>query len=156
MKVLCIDHIAVGVDNIAEAEANFKRIGCIPLLTNHRDDTKYTVEYTAWGESCLTLVQPDDETCFVYKDMTRRGGQGLHHMGIEVEDINEAEKFFVENGGKVGPKETIEGVRTEFVVAPKNNSGVLVQVMQFFPPYAGKTPAERYAMLAKDGKLHHG
>lgn len=75
-------------------------------------------------------------------------------MGIEVEALADAEAFFVAAGGKVGPKETIDGVRSEFVVAPKNNFGLLLQVMEFYGPYKDKPAPVRYAQLAKDGLLH--
>ena len=155
MKVLRIDHVALAVKDLQEAENNFvNRLGAEKLLSVTRKDTKYTVTYLKWGESTLTLVHPDDPSCFVQKDIDRRG-EGLHHMGIEVDNLDDAEAFYIAAGGKVGPKETIEGVRREFVVAPKNNQGLLLQVMEFFPPYKDQPAPVRYGKLAKDGKLQH-
>ena len=154
MKVLRIDHVALAVNDLQEAEDNFiNRLGAEKLLTVKREDTKYTVTYLKWGESTLTLVHPDDPSCFIQRDIDRRGA-GLHHMGIEVDDLDDAEAFFRAAGGTVGPKETIENVRREFVVPPKNNQGLLLQVMEFFEPYKDQSAPERYGKLAKDGLLN--
>jgi methylmalonyl-CoA/ethylmalonyl-CoA epimerase len=155
MKVLRIDHIAMAVSNLQEAEKNFvDKLGAEKMLSVTRADTKYTVTYMAWGDSCFTIVHPDSPDCFVQKDIDRKG-EGLHHLGIEVEDLDEAEAWFVEHGGKVGPKETIPGVRREFVVPPKTNNGLLVQVMEFFGEYKNVPAPVRYRQLAKDGHLQH-
>ena len=153
MNVKVIDHVALAVKDLKAAEDNYiNKLGAVKLLTHTRLDTLYTVTYLKWGTSCLTLVQPDDPKCFVQKDIDKKG-EGLHHMGIEVDNLAEAEEYFRQQGGIVGPKETIDNVRTEFVVAPKNNHGLLLQVMEFFPPYKNMNPADRYALLAIDGLL---
>ncbi len=153
MKVLRIDHIAMAVTDLEAAERNFiDKLGAEKLLTVTRADTKYSVSYMKWGESCLTLVHPDDPTCFVQRDIDRKG-EGLHHMGIEVEDLAAAKAHFAAAGGKIGPEETIPGVRSEFVVAPKHNHGLLLQVMEFYGPYKDKPAPVRYALLAEDGHL---
>ena len=154
MNVLRIDHVALAVTNLEEAEDNFvNKLGARKLLTVTRKDSKYTVTYLKWGESTLTLVRPDDPSCFVQKKKKKKG-IGLHHMGIEVDDLDAAEADFIAAGGKVGPKETIEKVRREFVVAPKNNQGLLLQVMEFFEPYKDQPGPERYAKLADNGLLN--
>ena len=156
MKVLAIDHIALAVSDLDAAKHNFcDMLGAEFILEHKREDTMYTVAYTAWGSECLTLVHPDDPRCFIQKAIDAKG-EGLHHMGIEVDDLDAAEAEFISKGGKVGPKETIPGVRREFVVAPKNNCGLLLQVMEFMPPYKGIAPAARYRMLAEDVNLCKG
>ena len=156
MKVLCIDHVAIAVKDLDAAMDHFiTQLGAEHIMSSTRTDTLYTAAYMGWGESCFTLVRPDDPKCFVQKDIDRRG-EGLHHIGIEVDDLDAFEAHFADQGGVVGPKETIEQVRREFVISPKHNHGVLMQVMEFFPPYKGMKPAKRYAQLAKDGLLHKG
>lgn len=153
IKVLRIDHIAMAVIDLKVAEEDFeKRLGAEKMLSVKREDTQYTVSYMKWGESCLTLVQPDKPTCFIQKDIDKKG-EGLHHMGIEVDNLDEAEAHFIAAGGKVGPKETVPGVRTEFVVTPRNNHGMLLQVIEFFGPYKDVAAPVRYSLLAKDGHL---
>ncbi len=156
MKVYRIDHIALAVNDLEAAESNFiNKLGAEKMLSVTRSDTKYTVTYLAWGDSCLTIVHPDSPESFIQKDIDRKG-EGLHHLGIEVEDLDKAEAWFVEQGGKVGPKETIPGVRREFVVPPRNNNGLLLQVMEFFGEYKNKPAPVRYRMLAEDGHLQQG
>lgn len=152
MNVLRIDHVALAVKDLAVAEENFcKRLGAIKLLEKTRNDMGYVVSYLKWGESVLTLVQPITPECFVNKHIDKCG-EGLHHMGIEVDNLEEAEEYYISQGGKVGPKEVIEGVRKEFVVSPKNNNGLLLQVIEYAECYKGTAP-ERYEKLASDGKL---
>jgi methylmalonyl-CoA/ethylmalonyl-CoA epimerase len=152
MNVLRIDHVALAVKDLAVAEENFcKRLGATKLLEKTREDMGYVVSYLKWGESILTLVQPITPECFVNKHLDKFG-EGLHHMGIEVDNLEKAEEYYVSQGGKVGPKEVIEGVRKEFVVPPKYNNGVLLQVIEYADAYKGNAP-ERYAKLAIDGNL---
>lgn len=152
MNVLRVDHIAIAVKSLEIAEENYcKKLGAIKILEKKREDMGYTVSYLKWGESVLTLVQPDTPECFVNRHLDKCG-EGLHHMGIEVDNLEEAEAHFISQGGKVGPKEIVEGVRKEFVVSPKYNNGVLLQVIEYEESYKGNAP-QRYEKLARDGKL---
>ena len=152
MQVTRIDHVAIAVNDLEEAEKNFcGRLGAKKILQKTRDDMGYVVAYLEWGASVITLVQPTTPKGFIRKHIDKFG-EGLHHMGIEVEDLTEAERELIGAGGEIGFTEEIPGVRKEFVVPPRGNNGVLVQVIEYAAKYKGTAP-DRYKKLADDGCL---
>lgn len=152
MKVRRVDHVALAVKDLEESEKLFcGRLGAKKILQKVREDMGYVVSYLEWGEDIVTLVQPITPECFINKHLGKYG-EGLHHMGIEVENLGEAEKQVLATGGKIGPRETIAGVRSEFVLPPKYNNGLLLQVIEYTDTYKGPAP-QRYQKLAQDGHL---
>lgn len=153
MKVVQTDHIAIAVKDRAQASENFcDRLGGVEILRAVSESIGYSVTYFDWGGTVFTMLSPDREDNFVTKDIARRG-EGLHHMGIEVENLEAAEKQLVAKGGVVHHYEKMDGIRKGFVIAPKGNNGILLQVLEYEPQYKGMTAADRYRLLSKTGKL---
>lgn len=126
-----INHVAIAVSDI-EAALDFWRDG-LGLPVDHIEEVpsqKATVAFLPVGDSEVELVKPTNEDTGVAKFLAERGG-GIHHLCLEVENIDEVLKELKARGIRLINETPLQlpGRKIAFV-HPKSAGGVLVELYQ--------------------------
>lgn len=126
-----INHIAVVVKDIDAALAFWRdQLG---LTLDHLEDVpsqSSKIAFLPVGEGEVELVQPTDSDSGLAKFLEKRG-EGMHHLCIEVNDIQAMLSTLKEKGVRLINEEPISlpGRKMAFI-HPKSASGVLVELYE--------------------------
>jgi methylmalonyl-CoA/ethylmalonyl-CoA epimerase len=127
-----IDHIGIVVRNIEEALAVYHTALGLPLKeVLEVADQEVQVAFLPIGDSNLELVQPTSEDTGIAKYLEKRG-EGIHHICIRVNNIEEALAQLKDRGIQLIDEEPRQGAhgRVAFV-HPKAAHGVLLELVQY-------------------------
>ncbi len=127
-----IDHLGIATKEI-EAALEFWRdaLGLESLHTEEVEKQKVRVAMLPIGETNIELLEPTSDDSPISKFLEKRGG-GIHHIAIEVENIEEALERMKAEGAKLideTPKVGAGGCLIAFV-HPKSSGGVLLELVQ--------------------------
>ncbi len=126
-----VDHIAIAVRSIDESRKAFENIyGARYLGQKENTELHYIVAYFLMGESLITMLEGTTPDSFVTQHIEKRG-EGLQHMGVEVDDLDEFLEHAESLGARVSGKRTIEGVRKEALISPKSAFGIILQPIEW-------------------------
>jgi len=126
-----IDHIAIVVRSIEEALQVYE--GALGLeLTDVKEvpEQAVTVAFLPVGESKIELVEPLTTDGGVARFLEKRG-EGLHHICLEVDDIEAALQDLAAQGIRLIDEQSRQGIhgRVAFL-HPKSAHGVLVELIE--------------------------
>jgi methylmalonyl-CoA/ethylmalonyl-CoA epimerase len=131
-----VDHIGIAVPALEEAVDFYtKMLGKAPEHMEEVEDQKVRTAFFAVGETNLELLFPTSPESPIAKHLEKRGA-GIHHICIEVEDIDARLAELKAQGVKLvdeTPRIGAHGKRIAFV-HPKSTGGVLVELSE---PIAG-------------------
>ena len=132
MKILGIEHIGIAVDNL-EKNAPFWK-----LLLNNNDpiseqieEQKVVTEIFDTGCGKIELLEATSPESPIGKFIVKRG-QGIHHICLHVENINQAIEELNEAGIELidqTPRVGAEGYLIAFI-HPRSTGGVLVELAE--------------------------
>ena len=144
--IVRVDHIAFAVNDLEKAIEHAKLFGGKYLFTQEVEKDGYQVAGVAIGEMVLTFMQPVTEDSWVRKYIDKNG-EGLNHLGIEVENVEEYAKELESKGIKV-PVKLFDGDdgRKEILVGPKDGYGYVMQLIEW-PEGSNTTPEQRIGRL---------
>src|SRR5512139_2794380 len=131
-RIKRIDHVAIAVRDCDKARAQFEALlGAEHVRTEvlREKAGMVKVAYLRIGENALSLVQSLEPDGFINKHIDRHG-EGLHHLGLEVDDLAGFVKD-VEAKGYAVPLRDEFSNRTEVVLRPRDAAGVVLQVLQW-------------------------
>jgi len=139
-----VDHITFAVKNMAEVGKRLMALyDAKPLMQVENQEGKYRSDaFVVGGDMIIGLLESTSEDSFVAKHIERQG-ESLQHMGIDVEDLDEARRRFDEHGIKYSNYKEIEGVRREVLVGKRGSFGVILQVQEWLGEYKEADSAER-------------
>jgi methylmalonyl-CoA epimerase len=126
-----IDHIGIVVRDLQEALKVYEVALGLPLEeVVEVPDQKVEIAMLPVGESKIELVQPTSDDTGVAKFLEKRG-EGIHHICIEVEDIEAALGQLKAHGVQLIDEEARPGAhgRVAFV-HPKAMNGVLIELVE--------------------------
>lgn len=126
-----IDHLGIAVKSIAAARAFYEALG---LRVTHEETVEQERVKTAMlpvGESRMELLEPTEEDSPVGKFLTKRG-EGLHHVALQVEDIEAVMRELKARGVRLisDAVQVGAGGHSYFFVHPASAGGVLVEIVQ--------------------------
>jgi methylmalonyl-CoA epimerase len=126
-----INHVGVVVKNIEGALDLYTNIlGFKPgeVLTSKEAGIKTVM--ISLGEVTLELTEPIDPQSGLQKFLEKRG-EGIHHISLEVEDINQERTLLESKGIQFADKkpEYVKGAFVSFI-HPKSTKGVLIELIQ--------------------------
>lgn len=78
----------------------------------------------------FALLSPTHEESFV-ADYLEHNDQGLHHIGVNVTDLDAAVDQLTAVGGEVVMEDTVTDVRTEVTLHPKSLFGLQLQLIDW-------------------------
>jgi methylmalonyl-CoA/ethylmalonyl-CoA epimerase len=131
LKIRKIDHVAIAVDDIDGATAQFKAVfGLEPSEREYVPTQKTETVCLPIGDTNVELISPRGNEG-LSKFLEKRG-PGLHHIAIEVEGIDEALAFLKGIGVKLVDETARPGARGHRVafLHPKATGGVLVELVE--------------------------
>ena len=127
-----IDHVAIAVrDADQAAEQYIKLLNAVHIRTEILREKAGTVKvaYIQIGENVLSLVQSLEADGFINQHIDKHG-EGLHHMGLEVDDLAEFIQEVEGKGYRIPLRDEFSN-RSEVVLRPRDASGVVLQVLQW-------------------------
>ena len=149
-KILRIDHIAVAVKDVDAGIARYQTILGAELVEKAELSimgNRMSAAYLKVGDGLIVLdgaVEPDG---FIAKFIERRG-EGLHHLGIVVDDLDGYVGELEAAGVRIAHRESLGPLRREILLSPEDLCGVVVQVIEWKEGDA-PTPEERIARLRR-------
>lgn len=144
MKIRRIDHVAIAVENLDEALPFFTEVlGLRVTHTDLEEGQGVVVAFLPVGDSEIELIEPVDADSGVARFLQRRGA-GMHHLCIEVEDLDAAILRLRERGVALideAPYLGTGGRRIAFI-HPKSAQGVLIELYEMLPGDRGRLSRE--------------
>jgi methylmalonyl-CoA epimerase len=127
-----IDHIGIVVRDIQEALKVYQTALGLPLREMREvPDQKVEIAFLPVGAAKFELVQPLSDDTGTAKFLEKRG-EGIHHICLEVEDIEAALAQLAAHGVQLideVPRQGVHG-RVAFV-HPKSTHGVLIELVEY-------------------------
>ncbi|HEV8591673.1 MAG TPA: methylmalonyl-CoA epimerase [Pyrinomonadaceae bacterium] len=127
-----INHLGIATKGIEEALKFWEdALGLENIHTEVVEDQKVRVAMLPLGESRIELLEPTSEDSPISKFLEKRGG-GIHHIAIEVEDIQTSLAQLKAKGMRLideSPRIGAEGCLVAFV-HPSSANGVLLELVQ--------------------------
>lgn len=127
-----INHLGIATKGIDEALKFWENaLGLKNVHTEIVEDQKVRVAMLPIGESRIELLEPTSEDSPISKFLEKRGG-GIHHIAVEVEDIEAALAKLKAEGARLideTPRIGAEGCLVAFV-HPSSANGVLLELIQ--------------------------
>lgn len=127
-----IDHIAIAVKNLDESLKFYKdSLGLEFEGIEIVEEQKVKTAFLKVGETHIELLEPTSNESTVHKFLEKRG-EGLHHIAIKVENINEYLAKLEDNEVVLIDKEAKIGAKNKKIafVHPKSTSGVLLELCE--------------------------
>lgn len=130
-----VDHVGIAVESIADAEPLLTLLGAEKLIEEPDHEQGFTwAYYELGGASRIELIEPVPGEESFLTGYLERDGPGLHHVTIEVVDVDVAVETLEAGGVSVVDHAEREGF-TEAFVPPSEAAGVLYQLMEYHPEY---------------------
>lgn len=127
-----LNHLAIVVEDIPQALAFWRDALGLPLGKTERNaEEEVEIAFLPLESGEIELIAPTNTTSGVAKYLAKRGA-GLHHLCLEVPDLEAAMQRLRDHGVELineTPRLNAEGVRYCFV-HPKSAFGVLVELYE--------------------------
>lgn len=127
-----INHLGIATKGIEDALKFWcGALGLENVHTETVEDQKVRVAMLPVGESRIELLEPTSDDSPISKFIEKRGG-GIHHIAIEVDDINAVLANLKAKGMRLideSPRTGAEGCLVAFV-HPSSANGVLLELVQ--------------------------
>ncbi len=126
-----VDHIGIAVKNLEEAIDLYKKLGFEVKEIEEVEEQKVRVAMLPAGESRIELLEATSDDSPIAKFIEKRG-EGIHHIAINVSDIEKALENAKESGLKLideKPRIGAGGKKVAFI-HPKSTKGVLLEFVE--------------------------
>jgi len=135
-----VDHTGIAVESIEATEPVLFALGCRKLIEESVEGRFRWAQYDFGREaSRLELIAPEESGTFLTAYLDEYG-PGLHHVTLEVADID-AVIAAVEDHGLDIVEYTTDEDWTEAFVPPSNPTGALFQLFEYHEGYDENRPA---------------
>ncbi len=126
-----IDHIGIAVGDLESAVEQYKKLGFEVKEIEEVEEQKVRVAMLPAGESKIELIQATSDDSPVAKFIEKKG-EGIHHIAVNVENIETALKNAKGNGLQLIDEEPRIGAGGKKIafVHPKSTKGVLLEFVE--------------------------
>ena len=132
MKILQIDHIGIAAKSIAQVAPFWSSILGLPITGRETvEEQKATTAFLPVGESEIEILESTAPEGAIAKFIESRG-EGIQHIALRVENIEEALKELKEKGVRLideKPRRGAGGAKIAFI-HPKATNGVLLEISE--------------------------
>ena len=132
MKVTKLDHIGIAVKNIDEALAFYRdTLGLSSVGEEVIEEQKVKVAFLPLGDTELELLESTSPDGPVAKFIEKRG-EGIQHVALRVENIEEALKELKEKGFRLIDQQPRYGAGNAKIafLHPKATGGILLEISE--------------------------
>jgi len=127
-----VEHIGIAVKNLDETMSFYDHVlGLEKLSVETVESQGVNIAFFKTGETKIELLEPINDDSPIAKFIDKRS-EGIHHMAIEVEDIEAKIEAMKEKGASfIGdkPTEGADDMKVIFV-HPKSTNGVLLELCE--------------------------
>jgi methylmalonyl-CoA/ethylmalonyl-CoA epimerase len=127
-----INHLGVAVKEISEALKFWEdALGLENVHTEEVAEQKVRTAMLPIGETKIELLEPTADDSPIAKFLEKRGG-GIHHIAVEVEDIEASLAKLKAEGARLIDEEPRIGAENCLIafVHPQSSGGVLLELVQ--------------------------
>ena len=127
-----IDHVAIAVKDADAATLQFvKLLNAVHIRTEILAEKAgmVKVSYLQLGENVISLAQSLEADGFLNQHIAKHG-EGLHHMGLEVDDLDGFVADVQAKGFKIPLRDEFSN-RREVVLRPRDAAGVVLQIVEW-------------------------
>ena len=126
-----VHHIGIAVNNLRESVALFEKLlGVEAHVTDAPCQKVSEARFMMDGGLEINLLEPTGPDSTVAKFLERRG-EGLHHVALEVDDVDRELKTMEGKGFQLIDREGRPGVAGRIgFLHPKSTNGVLIELVQ--------------------------
>jgi len=126
-----VDHIAFAVKDLESSKKKFiEAFGAKLMFQKENPKDQYIVAVFRLGESIISLIESTSPDGFIAKHI-ERFGEGVQHIGIQVDNLDETIRHWEKFGIKTSNYEEVPGIRRQVLLGPKNGFGVVFQVQDY-------------------------
>jgi len=100
------------------------------MMKFEETNLKYIGACIQLGQSIISFIQGTEESSFVTQFVKERG-EGVQHMGLEIDNIEEFVKQLEAKGIRVDKGHMKDENFQEALVGPRTGHGVVLQLMQW-------------------------
>ncbi|MEM8812382.1 MAG: VOC family protein [Pseudomonadota bacterium] len=127
-KVTAINHIAFAVKDLKPALDNaIAVLGGEMMMEFESVQDKYQGACVRFGSSIMSFISSDDPDSFISQYVAKHGN-GIQHIGLEIDDIEEYVAELEGKGVKLDKTEMADEDYQEALVGPKAGNGVVLQL----------------------------
>jgi methylmalonyl-CoA/ethylmalonyl-CoA epimerase len=141
VRIKKIDHVGVAVRDKEGAERFLTEVLSAQKVIDEKwvyGGQEFNWAYFLLGEQgMIELISSSDPENFVNRFIDKRG-EGLHHVTLQVEDLQEAVDFLHSKGIRVVDINTENPFWKEAYISPRDAFGVLIQLAEFDEAYWAK------------------
>ena len=135
-----VDHIGIAVESVTDAEPLLRLLGAEKLVHEEDPTGAFRWAYYLLGDaSRVELIEPVEGEESFLTDFLAERGPGMHHVTLEVADMDAAAEALEAEGVRVVDRIDYEEWAEAFV-SPRNPTGVLFQLMEYREPFAEGRP----------------
>lgn len=147
-----IDHIAIAVTDLDAAVETAQTLLGAKLLWRHppRENAINDGAVLDLGGMLIVFEHPLGDRG-VFAEFIRRRGQGIHHVGVSVTNLDQAITDAEQMQARLLNPQMDNLVRREILVHPKSGLGVLWQMIEWNPSIRGDRDRRRAAL--RDGEF---
>ncbi len=129
-----IDHIAVAVRDVDAGVEKYRALFGAEVVAREDSLTmqgnRMSAAYLRVGDGLVVLDGAVDPDGFLARFIDKRG-EGLHHIAITVDDLDEYVRDLEAKGIRIPHREQLGPLRREILLSPKDTCGVVVQVIEW-------------------------
>ena len=129
-----IAHVGIATRSIAATREFYGHLGLEFNSVEVVEDQKVKVAILEVGDSAIELIEATQEDSVITRFIDTRG-EGLHHITLEVDNLEEQLAFLREKSIKLideKPRQGAEGALIAFI-HPDSTGGVLIELSQPAP-----------------------
>lgn len=123
-----VDHVGIAVESIEQGESLLLALGGEKILEETVDGEFRWAYYELGSASRIELIEPTTGESFL-TEFLDDNGPGLHHVTLEVSEIDRVIAFLEEQDVRV-VNYTERADWTEAFLSPRNPTGTLFQLME--------------------------
>ncbi len=126
-----ISHVGIATHSIAVLSEFYKTLGLDIESTEIVEDQKVQVALMKVGESSIELIESTEENSVVARFLEKRG-EGIHHIAIEVDNLQDHLDRLKEKNVKLIDKSPRPGAQGRLIafIHPDSTGGVLIELSQ--------------------------
>ena len=132
-KILKIDHIAVAVNDLNDSVPLFNLLGMQSNTIESVDKEQVNVMkiFPDNKDHTIELLEPNTESSVIKKFLNKKG-QGMHHIALQVDDIENAISYLKSNNIKLIYESPQVGADQKLItfIHPKDTPGILIELCQ--------------------------
>ena len=131
-KINKVNHIAIAVKDINSAKKNWEQsLGCNVGKIEELPEHGVKVLFISFSNIKIELIEPLGDNSPIEKFLVKNPKGGIHHICLEVNDINKAKEKIVKHGTNILGDESVKtGAHGKPVIflSPSDFSGTLIEL----------------------------